>query len=341
MFNNIRDIESKHVVVMHDFFVDRIVMINDLNSLFSEVKAKSKIGGGSIRDVPQKEMIGGNAINIAYALAKVGAKVCVITIADNSGKNILQNMFAKYKNVKFLITDGKPGNTVSFEIERKDKRKANVMISDVGDMKNFGVKELRKNEMNMIRKASAVVIANWASNIKGTELALKAFKNTPKDALCFMDPADISTRKKDFRHCLDELSGHMNVLSLNENECRLTMESLGLLPLPINYSNKDITAAAKALSSKLSVNVDIHTPIGSSTSNGVETSFVKSLEFDTVVSTGAGDVWDAADIIGYLCGLQASERLLFANVCAAYYISRIEPPTLQEVSKFFNNIQSQ
>ena len=70
MFNNIRDIESKHVVVMHDFFVDRIVMINDLNSLFSEVKAKSKIGGGSIRDVPQKEMIGGNAINIAYAFSK-------------------------------------------------------------------------------------------------------------------------------------------------------------------------------------------------------------------------------------------------------------------------------
>ena len=137
---------------------------------------------------------------------------------------------------------------------------------------------------------------------------------------------------------MDELSGYLGVLSINENECRLTMQSLHLTPLPINYSNIDITNAAKTLAYNLSLNVDVHTPLGSATSNGKETSFAKSFDVNVAISTGAGDVWDAADIAGYLCELEANERLMFANACAAFYISKIESPALFDVPKFLKSI---
>jgi ribokinase len=326
---------------MHDFFIDRIVRLNDpdLNSLVSEVSAKVKVGGGSIRGISQEEIKGGNAVNVAYALAKLGAKISLITVADDLGKSILDNAFAPFTNKKLLIADGKQGYTVSFEVENAGK-KANVMVSDAGDTKTFGSEKLHKKELHAIKHASAVVIANWASNKKGTELAVKAFKNSSKEALCFMDPADIGSRKDEFRRCLDELSSHIDVLSVNENECRLTMQSMNLSPLPINYSNKDIITAAKTLASRLSINVDLHTPLGSATSNGEETSFAKSLNVNVAISTGAGDIWDAADIAGYLCELQANERLAFANACAAFYISKIESPTLQEAARFLRSIEA-
>ncbi len=322
---------------MHDFFIDRIVRLNDLDSLFDAVNSKIDAGGGSIRGIEQTEVKGGNAVNTAYALAKLGARTSLITVADDFGSTILKNVFSPFKNSKLILTKGTQGYTISLELA-KNRSKANVMISDVGDTGNFGPDRLGKRELKLISEASAVIIANWASNIKGTELALKACRSASKSALCFLDPADISTRKDDFKNCLKKLAKHLDILSINENECRLLMESLGMEALPVNYSDEDVGDAAKRLAEKLSFTVDVHTPLGAATSNGSETVFVQSFDVDVRISTGAGDVWDAADIIGYLCKLNASDRLIFANACAALYISNTDAdtPKLSEVVSFIS-----
>ncbi|HLE35148.1 MAG TPA: PfkB family carbohydrate kinase, partial [Nitrososphaerales archaeon] len=263
MFQNLQNrIKSlKPVVVMPDFFIDRIVRLNDLDSLLDAANAKIESGGGSIRGIEQTEMKGGNAVNVAYALAKLGAKTSLITIADSYGSVILKNAFLPLNNSRLIVTNGTQGYTVSLEVA-KNKGKANVMISDVGDTGNFGSNKLGKRELSLIRGASAVMITNWASNMKGTELALKAFKNARKDALCFLDPADISTRKEDFKNSLMKLADHLDILSINENECRLLLQSFALGVLPMNYSNEDVGDAAKKLAEKLSITVDVHTPLG-------------------------------------------------------------------------------
>jgi len=327
----------KPVVVMHDFFIDRIVRLNDLDSLIYAANSKIEAGGGSIRGIEQTEVKGGNAVNTAYALAKLGARTSLITVADDFGSTILKNIFSPFKNSKLILTKGTQGYTISLELA-KNRSKANVMISDVGDTGNFGANRLGKRELKLISEASAVIIANWASNLKGTELALKACRGASKNALCFLDPADISNRKDDFKNCLDKLAKDLDILSINENECRLLMESLGMEALPVNYSDEDVGDAAKRLAEKLSFTVDVHTPLGAATSNGSETVFVQSFDVDVRISTGAGDVWDAADIIGYLCKLNASDRLLFANACAALYISNIDAdtPRLSEAVSFIS-----
>ena len=322
---------------MHDFFIDRIVRLKDLDSLFDAANSKVDAGGGSIRGIEQTEVKGGNAVNTAYALAKLGARTSLITLADSYGSPILKNAFLSFRNSKLILADGTQGYTISFEVV-KDNNKANVMISDVGDTGNFGANKLRKQEISQIRSASAVMIANWASNLKGTELALKAFKNAGKNTLCFLDPADISTRKDDFKNSLAKLGKHLDILSINENECRLLLESLGIEALPMNYSDEDVGDSSKRLAEKLSLSVDVHTPLGAATSNGTETAFVQSFDVDVRITTGAGDVWDAADIIGYLCKLDTSDRLFFANACAALYISNAssDTPSLREVVHFIS-----
>ena len=48
---------------------------------------------------------------------------------------------------------------------------------------------------------------------------------------------------------------------------------------------------------------------------------------------GAGDSWDAADIVGYLAGLDAKERLTFSNAYVSLYINNpnSEPASMSEV----------
>ena len=49
-----------------DVFIDRIVKVENLDELVKQTKNKASVGGGSIRGIEQREIIGGNATNIAY-----------------------------------------------------------------------------------------------------------------------------------------------------------------------------------------------------------------------------------------------------------------------------------
>ncbi|MGH9998740.1 MAG: hypothetical protein ACRD90_02630, partial [Nitrosopumilaceae archaeon] len=62
------------VVVLNDFFLDRIIKIQNIATLYDLISKKSQLGG-SIRGIPQIDLKGGNATNVAYALAKLGAPV--------------------------------------------------------------------------------------------------------------------------------------------------------------------------------------------------------------------------------------------------------------------------
>ena len=79
----------------------------------------------------------------------------------------------------------------------------------------------------------------------------------------------------------------------------------------------------------------MHTRYGCACSNGDEVFFAYNIKNIVVRNlTGAGDSWDAADIIGHLIELPPQERLLFSNTFAALYIS-IENRQLLSLEKFF------
>ncbi len=323
-------LNSSYIVVMHDFFIDRIVRVcSDADRLFNAIRDKIFAGGGSIRGIEQYEIKGGNAVNLAYALCMLNARCRLVTIADEYGSSILKNTFSGMSNIEVITIKGKQGYTVSLEFSNK----ANVMLSDVGDNAYFGYDRLNGLEY-VFANVACIAMVNWASNNKGNELALHVFNKGSK-ALHFIDPADISGRGKELVDMLR--SCRVDVLSINENECRVLCNTLGLDMLPYNYSLDDVIKACKSIASELDVSVDIHTPKCSVTSFNGEVSYAESFKVDTKILTGAGDVWDAGDIIGYICNFDAYTRLVFANACAALYVKNCSVPRLKDVYEFIIN----
>jgi ribokinase len=329
------------IVVMHDFFVDRIIRLESKEKLSGALSEKAKVGGGSIRGIPTTDVKGGNAVNIAYSLAKLGAKVSLFTVADEMGSIMIRQAFAQFGDkVTLRIANGRTGLTTCFEFPHEDTR-VNVMVSDVGDNESFGSERINSEaDRTILKNADGVMVVNWATNFNGTELAEFSFKNSPS-AFHFLDPADIETRKHDFRDSLAKLSGVTDCLSINENECNSLADALGFgQVLGCVYSVEEVKQAAKRISEGVGISTDLHTKVGAAWSNGKESAFAHAIKVDAKRLTGAGDTWDAADIIGYLAGLHPQERLLFANCCASLYIRDPsgEPPTMNKAFEIIERV---
>lgn len=334
------------IVTMPDFFLDRILMLKTQEEFFQSIVDKVSAGGGSIREIPTVDRKGGNAANIAYSIAKLGARATFFTVGDGFAKSVLENTFREFgKNVEVVISDGLQGKTTSLELyETPDKSsRVNIMLSDVGDNADFGKERINtENHLNTLSRADAVIVANWASNLKGSELMKFAFERSPK-ALHVVDPADFCLRKEEFVEIITILSDRIDVLSINENECGTIGAALGLgtlLPRE-SYSREEIRNAALKISEKTRISIDVHTKKGSAWSNGKESEVVPAIKSDVRTLTGAGDVWNAANVIAYLAGLDPIDRLTFANAAASLYIRDqfAQSPTLEEVVDLLDRIQ--
>ncbi len=339
IFDKIKDAQCKNksITVLHDFFIDRIIEIKDLDEFFLRIKEKTKYRGGSIRGISTTQFEGGNAVNIAYCLGKLGFDVDLFTITNDSSKMNLKYFFSDLPKVKLHLSYGKPGYTTSLEIHNSIDFDSNIMISDVGDNSDFGPEKLSCHDnKKILNNSDAVILVNWASNWKGNDLLKYVFQNSPK-SLHFVDPADIQTRSNEFCSLLREQNNIIDILSINENECNSLLFELDLTEISLcnKYNHNNIQLAVQELAKKFGVFIDLHTRYGCACSNGKEVYFAYNLKNIVVRNlTGAGDSWDAADIIGHLIELPPHERLFFSNVFAALYIS-IENKQLISLDKFF------
>jgi ribokinase len=329
---------SKTIAVMPDFSTDRIVTFTSQKQLLDALSEKSKHGGGALRGISARDVKGGNAINISYCLAKLGAQVKLFTVADEIGSLTLNKIFSKFgNNVDLRVARGIHCRTTALEFVGKNEPRINLLISDVGDNIDFGPQYLNsKSDLKTLRKCDGVMVVNWASNLKGTQLTNHAFRNSP-NAIHFVDPADIDDRRDEFKNDLLRLAPFIDVLSLNENECKSLGKASGYSSLlPNIYNGNDLKNAAKKLASKFRMSVEIHTSKGASWSDGSETSFVSAIKVKAKTLTGAGDSWDAANILAHLLELGPAERLLFSNAYSALYVmnSDREPATLNKLLKF-------
>jgi sugar/nucleoside kinase (ribokinase family) len=94
--------------------------------------------------------------------------------------------------------------------------------------------------------------------------------------------------------------------------------------------------AARVLANHLPARIDLHTTTFSATFTKKTEVFVPTFKVKALRATGAGDAWDAGNILGDRNALSDECRLMLANAVAAYYLSDIdgEHPTLQKLAKF-------
>src|SRR3954468_1077090 len=218
------------ISVLPDFFIDRVVKFSNVDQLTEAIGTKIKVGGGSIRGFNSFDIKGGNAVNVAYCLTNLGIKVDLFTVADKIGSSILHTVFEKFKSqVNLHIKNRKHGLTTIFEFSDLSFSVTNVMLSDVGDTRNFGPEYVESTTdvdiLQILNSSSAVVLTNWASNLRGTDLLKYVFTNS-LNSIHFLDPADISERRLEFIQDLKNHSKLIDLLSINENEYLQIIDAL-------------------------------------------------------------------------------------------------------------------
>ncbi|CAN5739513.1 hypothetical protein BH23THE1_BH23THE1_09440 [soil metagenome] len=351
--------EARHnqpqVTILPDFFVDRIIEISDYPIFMNDIQKKIVAGGGSMRGYSSMDIKGGNAVNMAYSLAKLDVHVELFTVADEIGSAILRSVFMPFRtNVNLHIIKGKHGLSTVFEFSNSSisSSYSNVMVSDVGDNDNFGPELIESQEVMMIlRSSDAVIMTNWASNLRGTDLLDYAFTNSPK-SVHFLDPADIERRCFEFINMLKSRSNLVDFLSINENEYNLIIKALEsvignpnstLLTFDSNLYPDNMNAfceSAKFLSNFINLTVCIHTTKGSTISDGHKSLFIDSIVPSKIdIVSGAGDSWDAGFIFGHLYGFTTIEKICFANLLSSLHVENSlgDNPSLSEIIDYIKS----
>ncbi|MDG6982624.1 MAG: carbohydrate kinase family protein [Nitrososphaerota archaeon] len=309
------------VAVMHDYFVDRLVHVSGLGKTMAGVAEKAASGGGGIHGTAQEEIRGGNAVNLAHALAMLGLRTLLITHCEPAHEHLLRSAFKGLK-ADLRVKPLPAGLTVAFE------ESVNVMLSDGRGASDFGPAALDEEDWGRLEDARVVCSVNWAANRRGTELLQGLRRRLGPEKTIYIDPADFRDRLDKFRELARLISkgGLVDWISMNEFESQAAATALGIEPA-------DRASRCVSLARALGVVFDMHCVDGAYTSEGTRVTGCPTRVIRTRRLTGAGDVWDAASIYGRLKEMDEPGRLRFANRAAKLYLEAKEPlpPTLSQL----------
>lgn len=333
-----------HVVVMPDFFLDRIINLPWTPAEFQTLTSNvTKRKGGSLDGIPQTDMKGGNAINVASALANLGIKVTPIICTNDLG---LQQIKYHFKNTPMdtshVKTIGNASITTALEFQQQND-KVNVMLRDLGSLAEFGPKNLNQDDYRLIEAAEYLCLFNWAGTLKfGTALAETVFGYAKsKGRKTFFDTADPTPKTKEIPKLITKVlkTDNIDILSLNENEA-ITYASHLDEEFKAKHGRvehaESAMEAARTLAKHLTARIDLHTSVFSATLRGSKEVVVPTFNVKVLRATGAGDAWNAANLLGDHNGLSDECRLTLANAVSACYLSSKDGnhPTKEKLAAF-------
>jgi sugar/nucleoside kinase (ribokinase family) len=335
-------------VVMPDFFLDRLINI-DLGTpcFFSMVADVADRKGGSIDDIAQTDIRGGNAVNTSSALAALGVKVTPIVCTNRLGLQQINYHLKRYHiDTSHIKIAAKASITTALEF-KTETGKANVMLRDLGSLSDFGPSNLEDEDYKLIENADYVCLFNWVGTKKfGTELAQTVFSRAKKKekGKTYYDTADPTPKRDKIPELMEKVlkTQQVDILSVNENEA-ITYAALLSRGISEQRGKRrfDETAmgSARILAKHLQARIDLHTTRFSATFTKKNEAVVPAFKIKPLRATGAGDAWNAGNIVGDGNALSDECRLSLANAVAAYYLSNPEGmhPTRQKLVKFIEN----
>lgn len=342
--------EEVSVVVMPDHFLDRFLNLNcEPEAFFKMVKGVAERKGGSLDGIAQKDFRGGNAIDTASALANLSVKVTPIVCTDKLGFTLirfyLKPLKISFSHIKIVEN---PSITTAIEFKTRGE-KTNVMLRDVGSLADFGPQNLSNEDFEVIEKADYVCVFNWAGTRKfGTQLAETVFRHTKAKGRgkTYYDTADPTPNKGKTRELLRKVlqTSLVDILSLNENEAVFYASQLTpKIKRPMESLSFEELAkeSAEFLAKNFKARIDLHTTNFAATFSKNGKTLVPAFQVPVLRATGAGDAWNAGNILGDAYGLSDGVRLTLANAVAAYYISnpKGKHPTRKELIKFCDKLK--
>jgi len=344
--------EEINVVVMPDFFLDRLISLNcDVKNFCRMLGKVVKRKGGSIDGIEQVDLKGGNAVNTASALAALDVKVTPIVCTSKLGLKLIRFYLKPRKvDLSHVKIFDSASMTTAVELE-SERGKVNVMLRDVGALADFGPQHLNEGDFEVIENADYVCVFNWAGTRHfGTELAEIVFRRVKSvgKGKTYCDTADPTTNKEKIPKLMKKVlqSKDVDILSVNENEaiCYASQLSDKIEKLTKASKFNDLAKeSARILASRLSARVDLHTASFSATFTKKGESIVPAFKVPVLRVTGAGDAWNAGNILGGAHGLSDQHRLALANAVATYYLSNPKGihPTRKKLVQFIERLRKE
>jgi sugar/nucleoside kinase (ribokinase family) len=332
-------------VVMPDFFLDRLISLDWDAAEFSELVAEvTKRKGGSIDGISQTDQRGGNAINVASALAHLDIAVTPIICTSEFGMQQIKYHFQNTPiDLSHIKTSGKSSITTALEFRNKDG-KTNIMLRDLGALANFGPANIDESDYELIENADYVCLFNWAGTVSfGTELAQAVFEGAKRGgrSKTYYDTADPTPKNKEVPALMNKVlkTDKVDILSVNENEAIIYAS---ILDFDLEEKKEHLgfaesaLEAARVLANHLPARIDLHTTAFSATLKGKREVVVPAFKVKALRATGAGDAWCAGNILGDHNGLSDECRLLLANAVSAYYLQDVDGqhPTKEKLAGF-------
>jgi sugar/nucleoside kinase (ribokinase family) len=346
------EIQEINVVVMPDFFLDRLISVNcDVKNFYRMLGKVAKRKGGSIDGIKQVDLKGGNAVNTASALAALDVKATPIVCTNKLGLKLIKFYLNPRKlDLSHVKIFDNASITTAIELEN-EKGKVNVMLRDVGALADFGPHHLDNEDFEVIENADYVCVFNWAGTRHfGTELAENIFHlvKTAGKGKTYCDTADPTTNEEEIPKLMKKVlqSKHVDILSSNGNEAICFASQLNdKIEKLAKVSKFDDLAkeSARILASRLSARIDLHTAGFSATFTKNGETIVPAFKVPVLRVTGAGDAWNAGNILGDAHGLSDEHRLALANTVAAYYISNPKGthPTRKKLVQFIERLSKE
>lgn len=317
------------VVVMPDLFLDRLVDLQlDVNTFYDVIKKVVSRNGGSIDGIVQTDILGGNAINTASALTCLDAIVIPIVCTSNYGLSQIRYRFRNGSiDTSYIKCLGKESVTTALEFKNNNE-KTNVMIRDLGALAEFSPSQLSSRDYDAIEQADYTCVFNWAGTLNsGTKLVDEVFSRVK---LCghgktYYDTADPNPNIQGVAELIRNVlkTSKVDFLSVNENEaityaCQLDP---ALKDKRNCFKSEFVLDAARILAKNFSARIDLHTTTFSGSFKGNYEVVVPAFKVNVLRATGAGDAWNAGNIVAQHNGLSDKCRLLLANALAAFYLS--------------------
>jgi len=344
---------AKKITTGFDGFADTIVRIiknkntDNKNELFATIKdfgsyITAKAGSSfslELEEVSVKP--GGNMPITANALARLGAQVnCIGAL----GYPALHRMFKDLAAICNCYSFAEPGTATAYEFNDGKIMLAQMQVLNTFEwdaIKNIiGIDTLIK----LYKESNLFCLLNWSEIDASAGIWKGMLKDVmplcnKEDKIIFIDLSDCSKRTDEAINemllLIKTFGAYAKViLSLNKNESNRICEVL--------YGRQqadDFKSTGLKIREQLSVDILLLHSSKKAMAFSQKECFAANSFFvsDPLISTGAGDNFNAGFVAAQLMNLDTESSLIFANAVAALYIQSGTSPQINDIIQFLEN----
>jgi len=314
---------------------DRIRTITQLSERIAAAAGRST----NIEPVTQQTKLGGNGPIMANALAQLG---CKVTYLGALGHPAIHPVFEEFTQCAEVHSIAEAGHTDAMEFDDgKVMLTKTVQLNDI-TWDNIKARYGRDPFMNQFTSSDLVGFVNWTmipgmNDIWATLLEEIAPVPATSRGLLFFDLADPEKRtKEDILRALDLIArfeSHFQVvLGLNEKEAREIGEALDLDTG--DSSPEGLEVLATAIQERVPVTTLVVHPVRYALAvTGGRVTRIAGLCTDTpLITTGAGDHFNAGFCLGKLLGFDDLSSLLTGVTTSGFYVRNAKTPSVEDLA---------